>query len=378
MIKTITAYAPATCANVIVGFDILGFACDFIGDEVTLVSRDDKEIIIGSIESTEALPFDIEKNTASVVIKKMIENLKMDMGFTLHIKKGIPLSSGLGGSAASAVAAAVACNGFLRTPLTHEELLPYILCGEAIASGDVAASGGAVSNDVVASGHAVSSDDVAANDYAVSGDDVAANDHAVSSDSVAASSAAVTGNAAVVSNEVHADNIAPCLYGGLTLVTSLYPLKIISLPIPDVFCVFVHPHIKINTKDARKILSSTILLKNHIRQTQQLAGFIVSLYQNNKELLKQSLTDFIIEPQRAHYIPCFQELKKMAMERGALGISLSGSGPTLFAWTEKKEDADAIGIALSQHLQRERVNAEYWVSKISSEGAKIISKCSGP
>jgi homoserine kinase len=309
MIKTITVYAPATCANVIVGFDILGFACDFIGDEVTLISREDKEIVIETIHSIDPLPFDITKNTASIVVKEMVEKLQLENGFTLHIKKGIPLSSGLGGSAASAVAAAVACNAFLKQPLTREELLPYILCGEAATSGSA-----------------------------------------------------------------HADNIAPCLYGGLTLVTSLDPLKIISLPIPEVFCVFVHPHIKVNTKDAREILNPTILLKNYIKQTQQLAGFIVSLYQNNKTLLKQCFTDFVIEPQRAQYIPHFHELKQTAIEKGALGMSLSGSGPTLFAWTEKKEEAEVIGIALSQRLHDGQIKAEHWVSKISNRGATIIKR----
>lgn len=317
--KAITAYAPATCANVAVGFDILGFACDFIGDEVTLIPRNDKQIVIESITfidsfgSKNELPFDITKNTASVVVKEMVEKLQIDAGFSIHIKKGIPLSSGLGGSAASAVAAAVACNEFLKTPLTKEELLPYIKCGEAIASV------GTMDGD-----------------------------------------------------KAHMDNIAPCLYGGLTLVASLKPIEIISLPIPDVFCVFVHPHLKVNTLDAREILSPTILLKDHIKQTQQLAGFLVSLYQQNKKLLKQSLTDFVIEPQRARLIPHFQELKKIAIEKGALGMSLSGSGPTLFAWTEKKEDGDALGRTLIQQLQQQQIKAEYWVSKISNEGANII------
>ena len=312
MIKKITAYAPATCANVAVGFDILGFACDFIGDEVTLIAREDKQILIESIDSMDSLPLESAKNTASVVVKEMVDKLQINTGFTLHIKKGIPLSSGLGGSAASAVAAAVACNGFLKIPLTHEELLPFILCGEAVSSG-----------------------------------------------------------------EAHADNIAPCLYGGLTLVASLNPLKILSLPVPDVFCVFVHPHLKINTKDAREVLSSTILLKNHILQTQQLAGFLVSIYQNDKALLKHSLKDFVIEPQRAKFIPHFQQLKEIALANGAWGMSLSGSGPTLFAWTDEKEDAEAIGMALSRQLQGQQIKTDYWVSKISREGAKITGSSGG-
>jgi homoserine kinase len=308
MIKKITAFAPATCANVIVGFDILGFACDFIGDTVTLILRDDKKIIIEAIDSRDTLPFDIEKNTASVVIKEMVEKLKINAGYTLHIKKGIPMSSGLGGSAASAVAAAVACNGFLKTPLTKKELLPYILCGEAVVSGKIP----------------------------------------------------------------HYDNIAPCLYGGLILVSSLDPLDIIALPVPEIYCVFVHPHLLVNTKEARKILKPTILLTDHVKQSRELASFLVSLYQKENNLLKRSLIDFIIEPQREHYIPRFHELKKIALEKGALGLSFSGSGPTLVACAEKKEVAKAIGVSIVEQFKKDKIKAEYWVSQMDGKGARVV------
>jgi homoserine kinase len=310
-VKTVTAFAPATTANVAVGFDTLGFACDVVGDEVTLTVRDDKKLIIDSIEfkntDQSILPFEIDKNTASVVVKQFCETFDLDIGFTIQIKKGIPLSSGLGGSAASAVAAAIACNAFLKTPLSKEELVRLALMGEMISSGSM-----------------------------------------------------------------HADNVAPCVYGGLTLVHSLEPFHVISLPIPDVCCVWVYPHLSVNTKEARKILNEHISLVDHVKQSAQLASFIAALYEKNNTLLQQSLTDYVIEPQRAQFVPDFYVLKKMALEQGAFGMSFSGSGPTMFAFAETKETANKIGVALCAQLKQKKIEADYWVSKISTEGARIV------
>lgn len=312
-VKTVTAFAPATTANVSVGFDTLGFACDVLGDEVTLTLRDDKNLIIDSIEFKNidnkkySLPFDIDKNTASVVVKRFCELFHLDIGFTIQIKKGIPLSSGLGGSAASAVAAAVACNAFLTTSLSKEELVQLALRGEMISSGSM-----------------------------------------------------------------HADNAAPCVYGGLTLVHSLKPLHVISLPIPDVCCVWIYPHLSVNTKEARKILKEHISLVDHVKQSAQLASFIAALYEKNNTLLQQSLTDYVIEPQRAQFVPDFYVLKKMALEQGAFGMSFSGSGPTMFAFAETKETANKIGVALCAQLKQKKIEADYWVSKISTQGARIV------
>jgi homoserine kinase len=306
-IKSVTAFAPATTANVAVGFDILGFACDLLGDAVTLTVRDDKQIVIAAIDSPDALPLEVDRNTASVAVKTMCEELQLEYGFTLEIKKGIPLSSGLGGSAASAVAAVVACNAFLTNPLSRHDIVRYALLGEAVASG-----------------------------------------------------------------VVHADNVAPCVYGGLTLVRSLDPLDVIALPVPDVYCVLVHPHLYVNTKDARNILNADVPLVDHVRQSAQLASFIVALYNQDNELLKKSLTDYLIEPQRAQLVPAFYALQAMALEQGALGMSFSGSGPTLFAWMKSKQAADHLAQAMCERLQQENIQADSWVSKISVEGARVL------
>ncbi|HEV2614367.1 MAG TPA: homoserine kinase [Gammaproteobacteria bacterium] len=306
-IKSASAFAPATCANVAVGFDILGFALENIGDTVTLTRRDDDKIIIDSIETQETLPLETHKNTASFVIQKICEDLKIKSGFGLKIKKNIPLSSGMGGSAASAVAALVAFNKFLTTPLSTHQLLHYALLGEALVSG-----------------------------------------------------------------QPHADNIAPCIFGGLTLITSRDPIEIIQLPIPDIYCVLVHPHLHVSTKQARKILTPTILLNDHVMQSANLAGFISALYENNLTLLQKSLSDILIEPQRAQFVPGFYKIKEAALKAGALGMSFSGSGPSLFAFAKNKVDAEKIGKAMQDQLKQTHILSDYWISRISKEAAHAL------
>jgi len=305
-IHSVTAFAPATCANVAVGFDILGFALENVGDYVTLNCHDDNKFVIESINSNEALPLDTDRNTASLVIKKLCRDLKLNIGFSIKIKKGIPLSSGMGGSAASAVAALVACNAFLNTPLSSHELAQYALLGEELASG-----------------------------------------------------------------QQHADNIVPCIFGGLTLIHSLNPIGVVQLPIPDLYCVLIHPHLHISTMDARKILKSELPLKDYVKQSANLAAFIAALYSNNISLLQKSLTDVLIEPQRAQFVPGFYNIKKAALEAGALGVSFSGSGPSLFALAKHKSDAHEISKVMSEQLKCENIDSDCWVSRISKDAAHV-------
>lgn len=303
---SVTAFAPATCANVAVGFDVLGFAFAEVGDEVTLTRRDDNKIIIESIQSDESLPHDADKNTASLVIKKLCDDLKLPTGFSINIKKGIPLSSGMGGSAASAVAALVACNTFLTTPLSAHELAQYALLGEELASG-----------------------------------------------------------------QQHADNIVPCIFGGLTLIRSLDPIEVIQLPVPDLHCVLIHPHLHISTMQARKILKSELPLKDYVKQSANLGAFIAAIYTNNFSLLKKSMTDILIEPQRAQFVPGFYKIKEAALTAGAIGVSFSGSGPSLFAFAKNKQDADGISKAMREQLSSQHIASDAWISRISNNAARV-------
>ncbi len=308
-LRSVTAFAPATCANVAVGFDILGFAFAEIGDLVTLTRREDEHLVIESIKSVdekEELPFDVQQNTASAVIQKLCHDMKLNVGFSIHIQKGIPLSSGMGGSAASAVAALVALNAFLTSPLSPTELIHYALFGEQVASG-----------------------------------------------------------------QSHADNIVPCIFGGFTLIHSLNPVTIIQLPIPQVYCILVHPHLYVSTKEARSVLQAQLPLNDYVTQSAHLAAFISSLYQEDITLLKKSLSDILIEPQRAQFVPGFYEVKAAAIKAGALGMSFSGSGPSMFAFAKREQDAQVIMATMQEQLMQQQIASDGWISPISRHPAQV-------
>ena len=306
---TISAFAPATVANIAVGFDILGFAMDSIGDIVRLTKIDEKGVVkIESIKGFEGLPKDPEKNTATIGLIKMLKDLDLSFGLSVAIEKGIPLSSGMGGSAASSVAAIVAANEFLINPLTKLELLEYALEGEKAASGSI-----------------------------------------------------------------HADNVAPSLFGGLTLIKSLNPIGIINIPHPTLYCVLIHPDIKVETKYARSVLNPNIAIKDFVQQSANLASFIAACFLNDSELIKSSCNDIIIEQQRAHLIPGFYSVKKAALNQNALACSISGSGPSLFALANNIKDCENIKNAMIEEFKNAGItNIDVWVSKINNIGAKII------
>lgn len=307
-VMTVSAFAPATCANVAVGFDSLGFAFSDIGDVVTLTKRKDRHIIIESIDFDETLPTVSSQNTASIVCDAVCKALNLPFGFSIHIKKGIPLSSGMGGSAASAVAALVAVNEFLEKKLNIQELIDFALLGEKIASGCR-----------------------------------------------------------------HADNITPCLLGGLTLIHSQQPFNIVQLPIPAIHCVLVHPHVHIATRDARAILKPSLTLKEHVQQSAHLATFIAALYQNDLALLKTAFHDDVIEPQRATLFPCFEKVKKAALDMNALGMSFSGSGPSLFAWADSVQHAKQIRHAMVSVLESSGIKSSAWIAPINPSGAHVCA-----
>ena len=305
-IKSVTAFAPASCGNVAVGFDILGFAIAKLGDEITLIRRDDREILIENLNSQYPIPTDNENNTASVALMQLIKDLKLKTGFTMQIKKGIPSGSGLGSSAASAVAAVVALNGFLVTPLLKDKLVHYALLGEQLASG-----------------------------------------------------------------QKHPDNVVPSLYGGLVLTRQMEPLDSIQLPIPNCLSVFILPDLSIHTKNARAMLSDQVALKDHVHQSANLAAFISALYQNDLNLLSRSLQDNLIEPQRAKLIPGFHQVKTAALAAGALGMSLSGSGPTLFALAKTRDEAESVRHAMLETFSKTQIKAKSWILPFNVKGAYV-------
>lgn len=306
-VNTITAFAPATSANLGVGFDIMGLALDAVGDKVTLTKRNDGQIIIDKINSISGLPLEANKNTASFAITKMCEDLKLSCGFSMQIDKGIAMGSGMGGSAASAVAAVVALNAFLTTPVSKEKLVEYALYGEEIASGGK-----------------------------------------------------------------HADNVAPCIFGGITLIRSTNPMEVINLPHPELLCVIVHPHLQVETKSARGILSPTVEMSQFVHQSAELAATICALYTKDIELLRRSMQDLIIEPQRAKLVTGYFDVKKAALNAGAITATLSGSGPSLLAFATNQKEAEAIRDAMTQAFATHDIQADSWISPINPNGAYTL------
>ena len=308
MLTDVTAFAPATVANVAIGFDILGHTVEAIGDRVRVRRTDEPGVRIVAIDGIAgALPVEPERNTAGRAVQALLEDLGLADGFELEIDKGIPLASGLGGSAASAVAAVVAANALLVEPLPPLRLLRYAMQGEIVASGSA-----------------------------------------------------------------HLDNIAPCLFGGLVLTVGIDHPRVKQIPVPpSLRCVIVHPHMHLGTREARAILKADVSRSDFVWQTANLAGFISGCYSNDLEMIRDSFNDVIIEPQRASLIPGFADVKRAAMSAGALGCSISGAGPTVFAWSEI-QNAEAVRGAMVAAFGRHGLAADDWISTIENYGARVV------
>lgn len=313
--RSATAFAPATVSNVAVGFDILGFAVEAAGDEVTVTATEQTSVrVVEVFDATGtlpdgAIPLDPAQNTAAVGLLKLLEDLRPGFGFDVRVRKGIALGSGMGGSAASAVAALVAANSLLDAPLPKESLLAYALAAELVACG-----------------------------------------------------------------ASHPDNAAPSLFGGLTLIVSTDPLRCVRLPVPRrLLAVLIHPHVRVDTRDSRAILRPTVPLADHVRQSARLAGLVAACFTDDLELLRACLDDIVIEPQRAALIPGFARVKAAALEGGALGASISGSGPSVFALIDSVETAERVRAAMVEAFKSSGVaEVDAWVSPVSEEGARVV------
>ena len=309
MKNTIKAFAPATVANVACGFDVLGFAVDNPGDEVKITLTDSGKIRITKIEGDQGLlPLDAELNTVSIVIKEYLNHLGLSHGVDIELTKGMPLKSGLGSSAASSVVGVYALNKLLGSPLSDEALLPFAMEGERLACGSA-----------------------------------------------------------------HADNVAPALLGGFVLVRSYNPLDVVKLPTPEnLYATIIHPHIEVKTKDARAILKTNVSLKDAVVQWGNVGGLVAGIMMQDYALIGRSLQDVIVEPVRSLLIPGFDAIKNAALENGALGSSISGSGPSIFALSTSKETAEKIGKAMQKVCTETGIDSEVYVSKVSNQGPRII------
>lgn len=303
-----TAFAPASVGNVAIGFDILGFSVAAIGDRVTARRTEAAGVTIKAIRGVvQDLPLDAAKNTAGRAVIALHDAQPPGFGFELTIDKGIPLASGLGGSAASAVAAVVAANALLPQPRTQLQLLQYAMHGEAVASGSM-----------------------------------------------------------------HVDNIAPSLYGGLVLTVGIDHPRVKQIPVPEAIrAVIVHPHMFLSTRQARAILKGSVEMADFVWQTANLAGFISGCYTNDLDMLRESFEDVVIERQRAALIPGFGEVRRAALSAGAIGCSISGAGPTVFAWC-LQQHAEAVREAMVLEFSQHDLKSDHWVITLEASGAHVI------
>jgi homoserine kinase len=308
--KSVKAFAPATVANVCCGFDILGFAVDAPGDEVKVTLRNDSEIKIKEIIGDEGkLPYEVEKNTASVAIISFLKKIESKQGVDIELVKNLPLGSGMGSSAASGVAALIAINHLMGNPLTRNQLVPHAMEAERIACG-----------------------------------------------------------------AAHADNVAPSLLGGFVLVRDYDPLDVIKIEaVENLYCTLVHPHLELKTEDSRKVLRHAVTLKDAITQSGNIAGLMIGLLKPDYHLISRSLKDVIAEPMRSAFIPGFNNLRQIAMEAGALGFGISGSGPTVFALSQSETKAQQVAEAIQVEFLRHKLNTDPYVSKVNQEGAKVLT-----
>jgi len=303
-----TAFAPASVGNVAIGFDILGFSIDALGDRATVSRAAAPGVSISAIRGVVAeLPREPERNTAGRALLAMCQTLGLAGGFELQLDKGIPLASGLGGSAASAVAAVVAANALLPEARAPLELLKFAMQGEAVASGSM-----------------------------------------------------------------HVDNIAPSLYGGLVLTVGIENPRVKQIPVPEAIrAVVVHPHMFLSTREARAILKQSVQMTDFVWQTANLAGFISGCYTGDLDMLRESFEDVVIEPQRAALIPGFADVRRAALAAGALGCSISGAGPTVFAWCLGPQ-APAVRDGMVHQFSRHGLASDHWISGVQSQGARLL------
>ncbi|MBX2826660.1 MAG: homoserine kinase [Flavobacteriaceae bacterium] len=301
-------FSPATVANVSCGFDAMGFALDQLGDEMTFRKTSEKgTVVITKIEGAK-LPYDAQKNAASFVALKMLEDAQADFGLELEIVKKYKPGSGLGSSAASSAGSAYAVNQFLNGTYTTLELVKFAMLGEELACGSPIA-----------------------------------------------------------------DNVSAAVYGGFVLIRSYDPLEIVSIPTPDdLYVTVLHPQIELKTEDGRNVLPKKIPLKDAVKQWSNVGGLISGLYTSDYGLMGRSLEDIIVEPARKLFIPHFDAVKEAAIASGAVGAGISGSGPSIFALSKGKDQAQKTAHFMDEVYKNKGIEYNIYVSSIGKQGTRII------
>ena len=312
--KKVTVQCPGTVANLVCGFDILGMALQEPFDTMDVTLLDKPEVIITS-KTGFRLPSNPAENTAGAPLLEMLAELQNSSG-------PLPPKS----------------IGF------HVEISKNIKPGSGIGSSAASAAGAVIGANHLL-GNPFSKEDLIR--FALFGEKVA-------------------------SGVKHADNIAPCIYGGITLIRSIFPLDIVSIPAPDLHVTVVHPQIEVRTADARQILRKQVLLKDAIRQWGNIAGLVAGLIKNDYDLIGRSLEDVIIEPVRSMLIPGFDQVKHQCKAAGALGGGISGSGPSIFMLSKDKTTARQLETIMHDIYEKIGLDHHTHVTTINQKGAQLI------
>jgi len=305
---TVTAFAPATVANLGPGFDVIGLAIDGLGDTVTVQRTTKPGVQIAAIHGDNGkLPLDPEQNTAAIAATETLKAAGIQIGVSIELTKGLPLCSGLGSSASSAVAAAFATNQLLGSPLRKLDLIGPCIEAEAAVAGR------------------------------------------------------------------HADNVAPALLGGLVLIRSTDPLDVVRLPIPEgLSVVVVTPDSELPTREARSVLPDQVPLSTMVASSAQVASLVSACYSGDLSLLSRSLEDPVVTPARIGLIPGGQDALDVALSTGALGASISGAGPSLFALCRSERSALSTALAMKAAIEESGTNATAHISPANCPGARRL------
>ena len=305
--KVARAFSPGSVGNIGVGFDIIGHSIAGIGDIATVRRIDTPTVRINQIRGTVTdLPLEAECNTAGAALISLRAALALPYGFEIELEKGIPLGSGLGGSAASCVAALVAANALLDIPLDEHALYPHALAGEAVASGGL-----------------------------------------------------------------HGDNVGPMLLGGLVLATAE---RMTRIHVPASWhCVVVHPHCVLETREARAALAGSYALREFVAQSANLAQVLLGCERGDAALVRAGLDDVLVEPRRAPLIVGFAAVKAAALDAGAMGASISGAGPSVFAWCEDRDAAERVGASMAAAFTAAGFASDVHVSPIAGPAASVLA-----
>ena len=301
------AFSPGSVGNVGVGFDLLGHGIAGVGDVATVRRIAAPTVRITAIRGTvTTLPLDAERNTAGAALIALREALALPFGFELELDKGLPLGSGLGGSAASCVAALVAANALLDAPLSPQALYPHALTGEAVASGGR-----------------------------------------------------------------HGDNVGPMLLGGLVLATAD---RMVPIDVPAAWhAAVVHPHAVLETRRAREALAGAYALKEFVAQSANLAQVLLGCERGDAALVRAGLSDVLVEPRRAPLIAGFAAVKQAALDSGAMGTSISGAGPSVFAWCEDECSARQTGVAMQAAFAAAGIESDLHLTPVAGPAAEVLA-----